>query len=87
MDVQPGEDAAAELGALKVIDSVLGISELTKTSEGTDDARVQELCRLIDDARVRKDYAAADQHRNELVSMGYEVRSSAQGTQARKKFG
>jgi cysteinyl-tRNA synthetase len=84
---KPGDDAAAELGALRIIDGVLGITELTKSAGSGDDTRVQELCRLIDDARVRKDYSGADQYRNELVAMGYEVRSSAQGTQARKKFG
>jgi cysteinyl-tRNA synthetase len=84
---KPGDDPAVELGALKVIDSVLGITELTKTSAAGDDSRVQELCRMIDEARARKDYAAADLHRSELVAMGYEVRSSPQGTQARKKFG
>jgi cysteinyl-tRNA synthetase len=85
----PGPDAKTELGALRVIDRILGITELTKTNSNgasEEEAIIVELCRLIDEARVKKDFAAADKHRGELTARGYEVRSSPQGTIAKKKL-
>jgi cysteinyl-tRNA synthetase len=84
---KPVSDPQTELAALQVIDHVLGITELTKSNvTSQEDEIIIELCRMIDDARIRKDYAEADKHRNDLMSRGYEVRSSAQGTVAKKKF-
>jgi cysteinyl-tRNA synthetase len=84
---KPVKDAQTDLGALKLIDRVLGITELTQsTATSQEDNIIIELCRMIDEARVRKDFAEADKHRNDLMTRGYEVRSSAQGTVAKKKF-
>ncbi|MBX3420778.1 MAG: cysteine--tRNA ligase [Pirellulaceae bacterium] len=83
----PVTDAAQAAAVLRVIDSVLGIVELTRQSRPTgDEDEVAVLCREIDEARRRKDFTAADVHRKTLVERGYEVRSTAEGTVAKRKM-
>ncbi|HBE70038.1 MAG TPA: cysteine--tRNA ligase [Planctomycetaceae bacterium] len=85
----PGEDAAEAYGVLLALDQVLGVWELTGADEASEDPEsevVQKLCELIDEARQTKDFSAADAHRQRLIELGYEVRSSAEGTFAQKKL-
>lgn len=80
-------NAAEALAVLRKIDHVLGVVELTqaeKKSAGDDE--VSLLCRAIHEARQRKDFSTADQHRKQLESQGYEVRSTAEGTVAKRKM-
>jgi cysteinyl-tRNA synthetase len=85
------EDAAEAAGVMQVIDSVLGVVQLTKSGSvaaqaDEEDQEISLLCRLIDEARSRKDFSAADLHRKELTQRGYEVRSTAEGTVAKRKM-
>ena len=82
----PVEDAAQAAAVLRIIDSVLGVVELTGQDRSGDEEEVSLLCRAIDEARQRRDFEAADQHRKRLVDRGYEVRSTAEGTVAKRKM-
>ena len=44
-----------------------------------DDMRIQELLRLREAARAKKDFARADEIRDEIASAGYELRDTADG--------
>jgi len=84
----PVEDAKVAAAVLRVIDSVLGVVELTRAQQAAvgDDQEILLLCRAIDEARKSRDFATADLHRNQLIERGYEVRSSAEGTVAKRKM-
>ena len=85
----PGEDAGEAYAVLLALDEVLGVWELTSLGNASQDPENEiaaELCALIDEARGSRDFAAADTHRQRLIELGYEVRSSSQGTSAQKKF-
>ena len=45
-----------------------------------DDVRIQELIRLREEARAQKDFARADQIRDEIVAAGYELRDTPDGS-------
>ncbi len=85
----PGENAAEAYGVLLALDQVLGVWELTSCDSATEDPEsdiAASLCALIDEARRNRDFSAADAHRQRLIQLGYEVRSSSDGTSARKKL-
>ncbi len=85
----PGQDAAEAYGVLLALDHVLGVWELTSVDSAADDPEsdiAANLCAMIDEARKARDFSAADSHRQRLIELGYEVRSSAEGTSATKKF-
>jgi cysteinyl-tRNA synthetase len=83
----PVADPEEAAGILKIIDSVLGVVELTRATQPSDDKDdITALCRAIDEARKQKDFESADNYRKQLVERGYEVRSSAEGTVAKRKM-
>ena len=85
----PGEDAAEAYGVLLALDQVLGVWELAACDSSTGDPEsdiAASLCALIDEARRARDFSAADAHRDRLIGLGYEVRSSPDGTTAKKKL-
>lgn len=85
----PGEDAAEAYGVLLALDRVLGVWEIAKTARqtpGPEDDLASTLCGMIDEARSARDFSAADAHRDRLIRLGYEVRSSSAGTSARRKL-
>jgi cysteinyl-tRNA synthetase len=47
---------------------------------------IEDLCRQLDDARKRKDFAAADGLRAEITKQGYDVKTSPNGTIAEKRL-
>ena len=49
-----------------------------------DDTRIQELLRLREAARAEKDFARADEIRDEIASAGYELRDTADGAVVEK---
>jgi cysteinyl-tRNA synthetase len=84
-------DPAAALGALNRINEVLSIAPLGSTSSGAaqvsgEHAAIEDLCRQLDDARKRKDFAAADGLRAEIQKRGYDVKTSPSGTIAEKRL-
>jgi cysteinyl-tRNA synthetase len=74
-----GDDLPA---VLRRIDEVLGVLEPAEVA--SDDGDVAALCKQLDEARVNKDYAAADILRQKMIDAGYEVKTTAQGTVATK---
>jgi cysteinyl-tRNA synthetase len=49
-----------------------------------DDARIRELLRLREEARAKKDFARADEIRDEMAAAGYELRDTPQGAVVEK---
>ena len=85
----PGGDASEAYGVLLALDQVLGVWELTADDSEPQDPEsdiAANLCTLIDEARGARDFSAADAHRDHLIQLGYEVRSSPDGTSAKKKL-
>lgn len=85
----PKEDAAEAYGVLLALDQVLGIWELAECQGVTEEPECDlaaTLCATIDQARLAGDFSTADLHRQRLIRLGYEVRSSAEGTLAVKKL-
>jgi cysteinyl-tRNA synthetase len=83
----PVQDAAEAVAILRRIDSVLAVVESTRASRSTDDDDdIKVLCQAIHDARQRKDFSQADEHRKQLEARGYEVRSTKEGTVAKRKM-
>jgi cysteinyl-tRNA synthetase len=75
-EVDGGEAAAAVAEMLEIV----GLGTLTQPGEGAEaDDRAQELMREREEARAGKDFARADELRDELAEMGWEVRDSAEG--------
>jgi cysteinyl-tRNA synthetase len=83
-------DAGAALGVLNRVNEVLGVAPLTPTVEvaggGAEADEIRELCRQLDDARKRKDFAAADGIRGQIQKRGYDVKTSPAGTVAEKRL-
>lgn len=91
---KPPQDAREALAVCQAVNHVLGVAPLQPTTETRDvlsfgqtvGADVLEVCRNIDEARQRKDYALADQLRQQLVSEGYEVKTTKEGTVVQRKI-
>ena len=79
------DEPALALGVLRRIDSVLGV--LGEAEEGDGEGEARTRCRAIDHARGERDFAAADQLRQQLIDAGYEVHTTKKGTIARKPLG
>ncbi|MCC6581747.1 MAG: cysteine--tRNA ligase [Phycisphaeraceae bacterium] len=77
------KDPAADLAALRQVDHVLAMLDAPKPAN---DDGLATRCKAIDDARKRKDFAAADQLRKQLIDDGYEVSTNKDGTTARRKL-
>lgn len=86
----PGNDAKEAYGVLLTLDRVLGIWELVdghaSSYPNSEDSIANDLCERIEAARRAHDFASADALRKQLIQLGYEVRSSSQGTFAKKKL-
>jgi cysteinyl-tRNA synthetase len=82
------DDPAEAVAVLRKIDSVLGVVELTRCNDKSDSAgdEIQQLCLVIHQARQQRDFPTADKVRKELEQRGYEVRSTAEGTVAKRKM-
>ncbi len=83
------DDPAEALGVLREINSVLAVApidlELVETSgSGEGDPDVEALCRQLDEARANKDYTAADELRQQIIDMGYDVHTGRDGTTAER---
>ena len=76
--------AHRELAALQKMDSVLGVLERNTqvaTSGDSDfEAKVNALIEVRAAARRNKDFAASDRARDELVSLGVQIKDGAAGT-------
>jgi cysteinyl-tRNA synthetase len=85
------DDPGAALGALNRMNEVLAIAPLsstplTDTAASTEQTQIEDLCRQLDDARKRKDFAAADGIRAEIQKHGYDVKTSPNGTVPEKRL-
>jgi cysteinyl-tRNA synthetase len=73
-EVQGAVEAVAEMLEL------VGLSSLTQPDEGVEtDERAKELMEAREEARAAKDFARADEMRERLEELGWEVRDSADG--------
>jgi cysteinyl-tRNA synthetase len=76
------EDIGKVATVLKTLNDVLGIMDLEPPEE---DPGIEQWIRARDDAREKKDWAAADRIRLELKEMGIEVIDTRDGTVWRKE--
>jgi len=77
-EVDGGEAAQAIAEMLDLV----GLSTLTQPDEGVEaDHEAQKLMEEREEARVAKDFAKADELRDRLAELGWEVRDSADGPQ------
>ncbi len=74
------------LAVMQRVDDVLGLSlfEPSGQAENGDDANVAQWCADLDAARAAKDYGRADDLRKQIIDAGYEVRTTKEGTVAKK---
>lgn len=73
----PGADAALELAEMLAL---VGLSSLTQPDKGAEaDDEAEKLLEERQDARAAKDFARADEIRDRLTKLGWEVRDSADG--------
>ncbi|MCA8987908.1 MAG: cysteine--tRNA ligase [Planctomycetaceae bacterium] len=83
-------NAAESLGVLNRINRILDVAPMEHHQEAADESTDEfdpvALCKGIDEARSQKDWARADDLRNQLQSAGYEVRNSPEGTVATKQL-
>jgi cysteinyl-tRNA synthetase len=71
---------AAAAGVVAEMLELVGLSTLTQPEKGAEgDGRALELMREREEARAAKDFARADELRDELAGMGWTVRDSADG--------
>ena len=78
------DDAADVIEALRSVDEVLGILPPPEEPEELSD-EIHDLLRHRDEARERKDFAVADQIRDDLASRGYVVEDLPTGTRLKRK--
>ena len=78
------DDAADVIEALRSVDQVLGILPPHEEPEELSE-EVHDLLRQRDEARERKDFAVADQIRDDLTTRGYVVEDRAGGTRLKRK--
>ncbi|HET9199078.1 MAG TPA: cysteine--tRNA ligase [Solirubrobacterales bacterium] len=73
-------DSAAAATALAEMLELVGLSTLTQPEKGAEgDERAQKLMEEREQARAAKDFARADEIRDELAEIGWTVRDSADG--------
>ncbi len=79
-------DVPGAPGALAEMLELVGLSSLTQPDQGIEaDQRAEELLREREEARVAKDFGRADEIRDRLAEMGWEVRDSADGARLVRK--
>ncbi len=73
----PGEEAAPVVAEML---ELVGLSTLTQPDKGAEtDERAQKLMEERERARAERDFARADELRDQLAELGWEVRDSAEG--------
>jgi cysteinyl-tRNA synthetase len=66
--------------ALAEMLELVGLSSLTQPDEGAEtDQRAKELMEEREEARAAKDFGRADEIRDRLAELGWEVRDGAEG--------
>jgi cysteinyl-tRNA synthetase len=74
-----GEEAA---GAVAEMLDVIGLGTLAQPDEGAEaDVEAAQLMQEREEARAAKDFAKADELRDQLAGLGWAVRDSAEGPQ------
>ena len=77
-------DPARELAALERMNSVLGVLERGDVagdpSDGDLGDKVESLINARNEARAQKDFAAADQIRDQITELGVAIKDGPEGT-------
>jgi len=73
-------DGGEAAGAVAEMLELVGLSTLTQPDEGAEaDPEARQLMEKREEARAAKDFARADELRDQLTELGWEVRDSAEG--------
>ncbi|HWO15214.1 MAG TPA: cysteine--tRNA ligase [Solirubrobacterales bacterium] len=84
-DANRGEVAGAPEAVREMLELV-GLSSLTQPDEGAEaDEGAEKLMREREEARAAKDFGRADEIRDRLAELGWEVRDSAEGAKLVRK--
>jgi cysteinyl-tRNA synthetase len=80
-DVNRGQvDPAEAVPVLQEMLELVGLGSLTQPDEGAEtDQRAQDLLHQREEARAAKDFGRADEIRDQLAELGWEVRDGAEG--------
>jgi cysteinyl-tRNA synthetase len=74
------EELSGAAEAVAEMLGLVGLSTLTQPDEGAEaDQQAEELMREREEARAAKDFERADEIRERLAELGWEVRDSAEG--------
>jgi cysteinyl-tRNA synthetase len=85
-DSLTGEDAAKVLNTLKTVDAVFGIIFFPGAdSKDSDAERIEKLIEERIQAKARKDFAASDKIRNDLLAEGIILEDGKEGTRWKRK--
>ncbi len=71
-------EVTGAVGAVEEMVGLLGLESLAEAEEGAD-AEAEALMREREEARAARDFARADEIRDRLAELGWEVRDSAEG--------
>ena len=80
-----GSDISDAQATLRELVGVLGLTlEEPESNDTTDDAKIEDLIEKRQSARQGRDYATADEIRDQLAEMGVEIMDTPQGTTWRR---
>lgn len=81
---EQGGDARSAKEAICVLDEVLGVLGI-EIKEDEIPQQIKELAQQRQEARARRDFAAADALRAEILSQGYELKDTPEGVKINKR--
>ncbi len=79
-----GGSKKSACAALAALDTVLGVLGLVPREDNIPD-EIRELAQKRQEARARKDFAAADAIRGEITALGYDIKDTPEGVKISKR--
>ncbi len=83
---EAGSQTERKTNTLHKLDHVLGVISSSDVADRGEEDDATAYCRRIDEARSDKDFETADRLRKALIDLGYDVKTTRQGTTAVRKL-